>query len=355
MTQWATLASRSLQIAFDVFAEIHALDVGALEQLIVGPGHGRHALRRLFQMERESRIANVARLKLQHARDDHQAVLHPVAHLLQQHLMAFQRRLEVARVALALDRHAEDVGGALQESEIVLDELVLRAAVDLEHPERPAVALQDDVHGAVDAVLRRISGVRKRSSFSRWLEITGLPVRSANPAGEARSAPMLACADDACVPADAGPDQQPVLGRDVFQHLAELGPQRLGGEPRRFGQELVEVGALQGGHAQLGQNFLLADTLMQSTQGEVRGPARRLGLDHRLFLFVRRAHEAAVPTLPSADKRHVRSATRMQGRANDRARFRSRCGADSASRIKGLEGSRNRPLRLLHAVVRLLI
>jgi hypothetical protein len=55
---------------------------------------------------------------------------------------------------LALDCHAEDVGGALQESEILLDELVLRAAVDLEHPERPPVALQDDVHGAVDAVLR---------------------------------------------------------------------------------------------------------------------------------------------------------------------------------------------------------
>ena len=38
----------------------------------------------------------------------------------------------------------------------------------------------------------RSSGVRKRSSFSRWFEITGLPVCSAKPAGEARSAPTLA-------------------------------------------------------------------------------------------------------------------------------------------------------------------
>jgi hypothetical protein len=57
-----------------------------------------------------------------------------VAHLLQQHLMAFQRRLEVARAVLALDRHAENVGGALQESDVLLDELLLRAAVDLSTP-----------------------------------------------------------------------------------------------------------------------------------------------------------------------------------------------------------------------------
>jgi hypothetical protein len=41
-----------------------------------------------------------------------------------------------------------------------------------------------------------------------------------------------------------------------------LGPKRLGGEPGRFGQERVEVGPLQGGYAQLGENLLLADTLM---------------------------------------------------------------------------------------------
>ena len=67
--------------------------------------------------------------------------------------MAAQRGLEIVLVAVALDRHAEDVRRALQEGEIMLDELVLRPAVDLEHPERPAIALQDDVHRAVDAVL----------------------------------------------------------------------------------------------------------------------------------------------------------------------------------------------------------
>jgi hypothetical protein len=69
-------------------------------------------------------------------------------------------------------------------------------------------------------------------------------VRSAKPAGEAKVGADAAGADDALVPADPRPDQQAVLGRDVFKHLAELGPERLGGEPHSFGQELVEVGAL---------------------------------------------------------------------------------------------------------------
>ena len=74
----------------------------------------------------------------------------------------------------------------------MFDEHVFRSAIDLKHPERPTVSLQDNIHGAMNAVPGEISGVLKRSSISRWLEITGLPVFSANPAGEARSAPMLA-------------------------------------------------------------------------------------------------------------------------------------------------------------------
>jgi hypothetical protein len=31
-------------------------------------------------------------------------------------------------------------------------ELMLGPAIDLQHPERPAVALQDDIHGAVNAM-----------------------------------------------------------------------------------------------------------------------------------------------------------------------------------------------------------
>ena len=72
--------------------------------------------------------------------------------------MALQRGLEIVLVTVALDRHAENVRRALQEGEIMLDELVLRPAVDLEDPERPAIALQDDIHRAVDAVLTEDCG-----------------------------------------------------------------------------------------------------------------------------------------------------------------------------------------------------
>ena len=34
----------------------------------------------------------------------------------------------------------------------MLDELIFRSAVDLQHAERPAISLQDDVHGAVNAM-----------------------------------------------------------------------------------------------------------------------------------------------------------------------------------------------------------
>src|ERR1700690_939422 len=73
-------------------------------------------------------------------------------HLLDEKLLALQGRLEMALVPLTLDRHPQDIGGALQESEIMLDELILRSAVDLEHAERLPIPLQDNVHGAVNAV-----------------------------------------------------------------------------------------------------------------------------------------------------------------------------------------------------------
>src|ERR1700689_3907822 len=73
-------------------------------------------------------------------------------HLLDEELLALQRRLQIALVPLTLDRHPQDIGGALEEREIMLDELILRSAVDLEHAERLAIPVQDNVHGAVYAV-----------------------------------------------------------------------------------------------------------------------------------------------------------------------------------------------------------
>ena len=67
--------------------------------------------------------------------------------------MARKRCLEAPFVAFPLDRHSQDVGGPLQKGQIMCDQLVLGTAVDLQHPKRLAVALQDDIRGAPDAVL----------------------------------------------------------------------------------------------------------------------------------------------------------------------------------------------------------
>src|SRR4249920_1648829 len=56
-------------------------------------------------------------------------------------------------VTLALDRHAENVGSALQERQVVLHEFVFRSTIYLQHSKRLPVTLQDDVHGTMDAVL----------------------------------------------------------------------------------------------------------------------------------------------------------------------------------------------------------
>ena len=72
--------------------------------------------------------------------------------------------------------------------------------------------------------------------------MTGLPVRRAKPAGEARSAPTVA------TPTTPGSQPTPARTRsrfsirDVLQHLAELGAQAFGRQPRGLGQKLVEVG-----------------------------------------------------------------------------------------------------------------
>ena len=67
----------------DILSKVHALDMGALKQLIVRPRHGRHAMGGFLEIRREGRIADRAGLQLKHAGDDHQAVLHPMAHLLE--------------------------------------------------------------------------------------------------------------------------------------------------------------------------------------------------------------------------------------------------------------------------------
>ena len=73
--------------------------------------------------------------------------------LFQQNLVALERLLQLALILLPLDRHAENIRGALQERDVVFGKLAFEAAVDFKHAKRFAVALQNDIHGAANAVL----------------------------------------------------------------------------------------------------------------------------------------------------------------------------------------------------------
>ena len=99
------------------------------------------------------------------------------------------------------------------------DELVVGAAVDLEHPERPPVTRQDGVHGAVNAVLAQ--DLRRpetlfhspggwRSPYFPCERITG---RGSKIRTHGRNA------NHARRPSDAGTNQEMVFRRDVSRTL----------------------------------------------------------------------------------------------------------------------------------------
>ena len=236
--------------------------------------------RRLFEMVSKLRVVVLGRLQAQHAGDDRQAVLDPVVHLFQQNLVADERGLEAALVSLAFDRHAEDIGCALQKGDVLRHELVVRPAVDLQHAERLAVTLQDDIHGAADAMLHEQVGRPEALFVFEMIGDDGL----ARPQGKAGRGCEVGAhgrdADDARTPAHSRPHEEVVLGRNVFEDLTELGAQPLRREPRRLRQQLIECRALERHDSKFRQNLLLSNALLQGPQRHIRRVGARPRLDH---------------------------------------------------------------------------
>ena len=143
----------------------------------MGAANRHDPARGLLQPPTKLRV--ISRLEPEHAGNQLQAVLHPMIDLFQKHLLMLQRRLESPFLALPFNRHSQNVCGALHESDVAFVELPRRSAVYFEHAVGRALALQDDVYGSPDLMRASRSGVRNRSSLSRWFEITGLPVCSA--------------------------------------------------------------------------------------------------------------------------------------------------------------------------------
>ena len=110
--------------------------------------------------------------------------------------------------------------------------------------------------------------------------MTGLPSQ-----GKARRrgeiSPDARNPDNAWTPANTGANEEAVLGRDIFKHLAELGAQTFRRQACGIDQQLIERCALQRRDAQCGQDLLLPDSLLQRAQRQVRSFAGSLRFHDR--------------------------------------------------------------------------
>jgi hypothetical protein len=165
-------------------------------------------------------------------------------------------------VPLAFDRHAEEVCRALEEGEVMLDEFVVTPAVDLEHAERPAIALQDDVHRAMDTVLAQDL---RRAEALLVLEVVGdhrlagaqrIACRRGKIGADRRNA------HHARLPADSCPNQKAVFSGDKLEDFCEFRTQALGYHAGRAFEQLVDGGTVERCHTQCGQDLLLPDALL---------------------------------------------------------------------------------------------
>ena len=55
----------------------------------------------------------------------------------------------------------------------------------------------------------------------------------------------------------------------IFEHLAKFSAKALGGQPRRIREKLIEPRSLQRADAELRQDFLLTNALMQGVQKRI--------------------------------------------------------------------------------------
>src|SRR5262249_9818941 len=160
-----------------------------------------------------SKLRIISRLEPEHARDQLQAILHPMIDLLHEHLLVLKRCVQSSLLALPLNRHAEDIGRALQERDIVLAELALGSAIDFKHPVGGTITLQDDVHSSANAMGCKQLG---RSEAILALQVVR-DHRFARAQGKTRRRgkvrPDGGCTNQALIPAYPSTHQESILRR----------------------------------------------------------------------------------------------------------------------------------------------
>src|SRR6185437_11494885 len=280
-------SDRRLHVIDHVAQILHQIDIliiGVVSQAAIGPADRIDAVRCFREAFGQRRIASRVRLQLQHARHDLQTVLDAVVDFFEQHLMTIERGLQLALILLLLDRHAENIRGALQERNILLAELALGPAVYFQHAEGRAVALQAHVHGAVDAVHdQQFRGAEPLFVF-KMIGNDRLAGMQGVAAGRFQIGTHAGRADHAFVPTDAGSHKEPVLRRDVFQNLAVFRPQAFGRHAGGVIEHANEAGPLQRKDPEFRQQFLLTNALPQRATYLIVGVTPGLRLNERFAL-----------------------------------------------------------------------
>ena len=86
---------------------------------------------------------------------------------------------------------------------------------------------------------------------------------------------------NAGLPTDPRSDQKAVFTRNIFEHLTKFSAKALGSQARRIREQLIESRSLQSANSKLGEDFLLADTLVQGAQNRIWRLGCRFGFDDR--------------------------------------------------------------------------
>src|ERR1700689_1321720 len=189
--------------------------VGIISQMLISTTNSIDACRCFVESLAQVRIVNRSSLQLKHARNDLQAVLDAVIDFLQQHLMTIKRRFQLALILLLLDRHSKNVGSTLQKSDVALAKLAFGFAVHFQHTERRAVALQNNIHRAMNAVLAKQFRRSKSMLVLKVVRNDGLASAQRIAGGGGQIGPDTGRADNAVFPAHSGTDQEAVLRRYV--------------------------------------------------------------------------------------------------------------------------------------------
>src|SRR5262249_48608622 len=153
-----------------------------------------------------------------------------------------------------------DVGDAAQEYDVALAELAFGAAVDLENAERNALAPEDDVHGAPDAVLnQQFRGAEPLLDFEMIRDhgFSGLQRISGR---RSRIGTDRRDADHTLAPPDTGGYEKSVLLRQKFQYFGKLRSEPRRRRSGRFLKQLAKRRPLQREDAEVGEKLLLLDS-----------------------------------------------------------------------------------------------